>query len=159
MKNQITVWGYIEKKMESLKGEGRKVTAENYGKAERCLWRYCHDESLSFEGITEEFVAGFNSYLEGTKIQKATVSFYNRVLRSIYNQAARDGLVKNRHPFDGAYTKVECRLSPVSGTVRTEGGEVVTIDKLSKEEIMRQYQSLRRRYNTLVGRISSLVGV
>jgi len=145
--------------MESLGEEGRKVTASNYGKASRCLRRYCKEDNLVFEDITEEFVAGFNSYLRRTKIQKATISFYNRVLRSLYNQAAREGIVKNAHPFDEVYTKVEVKLAPVPSQKKTKNVGTVDLNDLSKEELLKSYRSLQTKYNTLVNKLSCIVGV
>jgi len=158
MENSMTVWGYIDSKMLSLNKEGRKVTAGNYGKASRCLRGYCQKEDLAFDDITEEFISGFNAFLVGRDIQQSTVSFYNRVLRSLYNQAAKEGLVKNAHPFDGVYTLVEVRLAPVS-IVKNGHGQQVNLEDLPKDELVRQYQNLQRKYNTLVGKITSLVGV
>jgi len=158
MEKSMTVWGYIEQRMQSLEEEGRKVTASNYGKASRCLRRYCGEDNLVFADITEEFVSGFNAYLYRTGIQKPTVSFYNRILRSIYNQAAREGIVKNAHPFDGAYTKVEVRLAPVSSRATTHDGRSIDLDDLPKEEIVRRYRTLQTKYNSLVSKLTSIVG-
>jgi len=159
MENEITVWEYIDNKIVSLNEEGRKVTAENYGKAKRCLRRYTREEKLFFADITEEFVSEFNSYLERTKIKKATISFYNRVLRSLYNQAAKEGMVKNAHPFDEVYTKVVPKLTAKNlDTVRSATGEIIRIDSLSNDELVRRYKILQMRYNTLVNKLSAIVG-
>lgn len=158
MENGITIWGYIDRKISSLKAENRIGTARNYGKTRFRLWTYCKDANLGFDGITEEFVTGFNVFLERTNVQKSTISFYHRTLRSIYNQAAKEGLVKNCHPFDSVYTKVEVKLNPIN-TVRTEDGEVMELEELSREELMRRCRILQHRYNKLVTRITNLARV
>ena len=146
----VSIWEYIDLKIKTLRTEGRNVTAYNYSKASHCLKRYCANDSLSLQDITEEFVAGFNRYLGGLAVQRSTVSFYNRTLRAIYNQAVKEGLVKNTHPFDEVYTKVVAKVSP-SKQLEAE-------EELSKDELLRRYQSLQRKYNTLVGRLTAMVG-
>jgi len=155
----MNVWKYIDRRVETLRRDERTVTADNYLKAARCLMRYCQNPELSFEDITEDFVAGFNAYLQQSNNQKATVSFYNRTLRAIYNQAAKDGLVKNCHPFDDVYTKVVPKLTAKNlDTVRSATGEIVRIDSLSNDELVRRYKILQMRYNTLVNKLSAIVG-
>jgi len=158
MKNGITVWGYIDRKIISLKEDGRKVTAGNYSKCKYRLWCYCQDESLAFENITEALVNGFNSYLKLADIQNSTISFYNRVLRSIYNQAAKEGLVKNVHPFDYVYTGVDRAKSVCAqhaDEIEPMEGETGKIARLSKNELLRRYTTLLKRYSTLVNQLGT----
>lgn len=51
----VSIWEYIDLKIKTLRTEGRNVTAYNYSKASLCLKRYCANDSLSLQDITEEF--------------------------------------------------------------------------------------------------------
>jgi len=154
MEKICTIDSFIDSRIESLELCGRNVTARNYGKARRCLHRYCPNPDLSFADITEDFINGFNAYLEQSGIQKATISFYNRILRSLYNQAVKEGLIRNTHPFDSVYTGVPTKYGPVHTTRR----KAISFDDISKDELEKRYRALQSRYNTLVGKLSAIVG-
>ena len=57
--------------------------------------------------LTAETVAQYNQFLYGKGLQRNTVSFYNRVLRSVYNQAVKEGYARQSFPFAGVYTGVD----------------------------------------------------
>lgn len=149
---------YLIRKSDEFIRKSRRQTGENYRKFGKCLKRFLGDryEELNLKDITEELVSEYESYLKGLGIGLSTISYYNRIFRSLYNRAAQDGLIKNTHPFDNAYTKVIARRK--ADMVDVEG-EPVTLESLSKEDVIRRYRQLSSRYNNLMSALRGDVKV
>lgn len=49
----------------------------------------------------------YNNYLRGRGVVRNTISFYNRVLRAIYNKALDEYGFPDLRPFSGVYTGVD----------------------------------------------------
>jgi len=156
-KPAITFLVYANGRIDMLRRQGRRATSDNYVKLCRSLGRFLGERSASLplDGITEELVADYERYLKSLGCSQATVSFYNRVFRSIYHQAAQDGLIKNTHPFDCADTRVLARrriLVDLDGTG-------LDIENLTKPEIIRQYRILAEKHNRLVKSLTEIVQI
>lgn len=52
-------------------------------------------------------VEEYNAYLLRRGVVRNTVSFYMRILRSVYNKAVRRRLAEPASPFGGVYTGVD----------------------------------------------------
>lgn len=100
-------WRFFEERTAILESEGRWGTASNYAKAERSFRRYCGDGPLGLRSITPDLIEGYNRHLYERGLIRNSVSQYNRVLRAVYNEAVRRGLVRDADPFRGVYTGVD----------------------------------------------------
>ncbi len=90
----------------------RLGTAQNYEYAMRCFSRFL-GEYIPIESITEQLVERFNAYLVQRRVVRNTLSFYMRILRSVYNKAIRKGLAGKTYPFKNVYTGIDrlCKLA------------------------------------------------
>ena len=136
--------------------EGRKGASMNYMKARQKVGTYLSGESLGLGDIDEAWVRGFNDWLVGLGHEKSSISFYNRVLRAVYNKAVKKHIVKNVHPFDNAYTEVIVTHYPVR---MSEDEERVSFEELSRDELLRRYKSLAYKYNNIVHRLREIMPV
>ena len=59
-------------------------------------------------------VERYNRYLSGRGVVRNTVSFYNRVLRAIYNKAVLEYRLPDLRPFAGVYTEVDRTVLSIS---------------------------------------------
>ena len=57
--------------------------------------------------IDAMLLAEYETYLKARNVTMNTVSFYNRILRAVYNRAVERGLAAQRHPFRRVYTGVD----------------------------------------------------
>lgn len=57
--------------------------------------------------MDKHFAADYDTWLRQRGVVRNTVSFYMRVLRSVYNKAVRYGLVEQAEPFRYVYTGVD----------------------------------------------------
>lgn len=88
--------------------ENRKFgTARNYESARKSFSEFLGKENLPFSLLTERLISRYEGWLEGRKVSRNTVSFYMRILRSVYNRLANEGLVSQSFPFRKVYTGVE----------------------------------------------------
>jgi len=137
--------------------DGRKGAAINYRKAGQKVETFLAGVSLRLSDVDEKWVKSFNDWLISQNHEKTTISFYNRTLRSIYNQAVKKRLVRNAHPFDEVYTEVKVNHHPIK--LENEEGEQVSIDNLSREELLKQYKNLAYKYNDILYKLRGIMAV
>lgn len=85
-------------------------TIKNYRTAVASFSRFMEGKSLRLSEIDARLLADYEKYLSRHRICLNTSSCYLRSLRSLYNRAVAQGLVKQRHPFDEVFTG-NCRTS------------------------------------------------
>ncbi len=86
---------------------GKHGTARNYQKAYNSIFTYLHNTDIPLYAIRESFIEGYNAYLQQREIVRNSISFYMRILRAIYNKAARQRLVEQNNPFIAVYTGID----------------------------------------------------
>lgn len=57
--------------------------------------------------FSAELMSRYNTYLSNNGLLRNSISFYNRVLRALYNRAVREGYARQRYPFAEVYTGVD----------------------------------------------------
>lgn len=82
-------------------------TARNYERTRNSFAAFLDGGDIPFEALSEELVAGYNAYLVRRGVVRNTVSFYMRILRSVYNKAVRQHLTGQAFPFRDVYTGVD----------------------------------------------------
>lgn len=87
---------------DKARSEGCYSRSANYATAIRSFTKAIGETRL--RNITRKTVAAYQAFMQQHGICKNTQSCYNRTLRAIYNKAVADGLVKDNHPFSGAFT-------------------------------------------------------
>lgn len=102
-----TILAFMRQQADYLRSCRRFGTARNYCRAMNSLAAYLAGEDLPFRSFTEQLVDGYNASLEQRGVVRNTISFYMRILRSVYNKAVRQHLVEQTHPFCHVYTGVD----------------------------------------------------
>ena len=101
---------YIRQQIARLKRLGKIRTSETYPAALRSFNGFMNDKEVLFDQINSDLIAEYEAYLKGRGNSPNTVSFYMRILKSVYNRAVEEGLTEQRHPFKSVYTGVEKTL-------------------------------------------------
>lgn len=101
---------YIRQQIARLKRLGKIRTSETYTAALRSFNGFMNDKEILFDQINSDLIAEYEAYLKGRGNSPNTVSFYMRILKSVYNRAVEEGLTEQRHPFKSVYTGVEKTL-------------------------------------------------
>lgn len=93
--------------IELLQDSNRFGTAQNYKSTLNSFNSFLNYKDVSFKLITSDLIERYNAYLIKRNISRNSISFYMRVLRSVYNKAVKHKLTKNLNPFNDVYTGVD----------------------------------------------------
>lgn len=98
-----------EVKRQAYLKEGKQGTYLQWGGVVGKLKKYCKDNPLPLSDITVEFVQEYKTYLEGPsmKNKKNTIWSNFKVLKAVYNEAIKQGLIAGVNPFTQVETKTE----------------------------------------------------
>ena len=102
----VMMLAFMQEQIDLLRQCNRLGTAQNYGYAMRRFARFL-GRDIPVAAVTEELIERFNADLSQCGMVRNTVSFYMRILRSVYNKAVRNGLVEQTAPFKNVYTGID----------------------------------------------------
>lgn len=103
----VGILSFMHEQIAQLTADGRLGTARNYSRALNSFSGFLGGANLPFSAFTERLVEEYNAYLLRRGVVRNTVSFYMRILRSVYNKAVRKHLAEPATPFGGVYTGVD----------------------------------------------------
>jgi len=108
----VGVTAFMREQIAQLTADNRLGTARNYTRTLRSFSGFLGGGELPFAAFTERLVEEYNAYLLRRGVVRNTVSFYMRILRSVYNKAVRrrlggGGVPEPPSPFGGVYTGVD----------------------------------------------------
>ena len=99
---------YVQNLCEELGQEGRHGTAGNYRSALSAFRKFAGTDQCRFDELTSIRLAEFEKHLKCIPVQRNTITFYMRVLRSVYNKALRAGLVNQKeNPFENVSFRMD----------------------------------------------------
>ena len=88
---------------------GHICIANNYRSAANSFSRFLQTrqkKDISVKKITSQMIIDYEAWLQIDGLCKNTISFYIRVLQSVYNKAVRQGLTNDHKPFVSVYRGV-----------------------------------------------------
>ena len=100
------ILAFMQEQIDLLRLCNRLGTAQNYTNALHRFARFLGGD-IPVAAVTEELIERFNADLSQRGVVRNTVSFYMRILRSVYNKAVRNGLVEQTAPFKNVYTGID----------------------------------------------------
>jgi len=92
-----------------LRSQGRYSTADKYQSSMRSFSKFLAGKRIStigFDQMNSSLIRDYNNWMKRHGLIPNTISFYNRILRSVYNKAVKEFHLKNRNPFENVYTGV-----------------------------------------------------
>lgn len=98
---------FMENIISKLKRLGKERTSETYTSALVSFMRFREGKDLLFEEMTSELMIEYEAWLKSNGVKMNTVSFYNRILRAVYNRAVEQELTQQRYPFKHVYTGID----------------------------------------------------
>lgn len=102
----VMILAFMQEQIDLLRLCNRLGTAQNYTNAMRRFARFLGGD-IPIAAVTEELIERFNADLSQHGMVRNTVSFYMRILRSVYNKAVRNGLAEQTAPFKNVYTGID----------------------------------------------------
>lgn len=90
-----------------LKRLGKERTAENYTTALNSFKRFRNGNDILLNEIDSDLMTEYEASLKAHGVAMNTVSFYNRILRAVYNRAVEKEITVQRYPFKHVYTGID----------------------------------------------------
>lgn len=90
-----------------LKRLGKERTAENYTTALNSFKRFRNGNDILLNEIDSDLMTEYEACLKAHGVAMNTVSFYNRILRAVYNRAVEKEITVQRYPFKHVYTGID----------------------------------------------------
>lgn len=104
---EYSLFNYMERNIARLKQIGKVRTAETYKSTLNSFKRYRNDEDIMLDSITSKLIEDYDAWQKNRGVTPNTISFYNRILRAVYNRAVEDEIIENHYPFRRVYTGVD----------------------------------------------------
>lgn len=98
---------FMENTIFRLKRLGKERTSETYTSTLFSFMRFRKGRDLLFEEMTSDLMMEYEAWLKSNGVRMNTVSFYNRILRAVYNRAVEQELTPQRYPFKHVYTGID----------------------------------------------------
>jgi integrase len=102
----ISFYNYIKSCIDTLRNAGRIRTSENYQSTFSSFRKFLKGQNVNLQEISSSLMESYQAFLIDSGVVLNTVSFYMRILRSVYLGAVRNGLIEDKHPFVKVYTGI-----------------------------------------------------
>lgn len=103
----VSFFGFMKEVIARLQKLGKERTAENYTTALNSFRRFRGGHDIAPEELDADMTMEYEAYLKSRGVSMNSVSFYNRILRAVYNRAVEKGMTAQRYPFRHVYTGIE----------------------------------------------------
>lgn len=104
---QTSVLAYTQEQIAVLRRNRQWGTARNYRRMLNSFSAFLQGNDIPFGLLDEELVLAYNDWLLDRKIVRNSISFYMRILRSVYNKAVRQHFAEQSFPFQRVYTGID----------------------------------------------------
>lgn len=104
--NNVDILQFIDNIAARKESLGHNRTAETYRSTRRSLSRFLGNRILPIRKFTTSTAKEYEGYLKANGVSMNSISFYMRIMRAVYNEAVRDGIVADSKPFAHVYTGV-----------------------------------------------------
>ncbi len=105
--NEYSLFNYMESMIAKLKQNGKIRTSETYSAALNSFKKFRNDEDIMLDCINTEVMEAYEAWHHNRGNIPNTISFYTRILRTVYHRAVEDDIIENRNPFRHVYTGVD----------------------------------------------------
>lgn len=102
-----TFFTFMQHRIDQLEQLGRFRTAETHRATLQSFILFRNGKDLSLSRFNSDLMLLYEAFLKNRRVCPNTISFYMRILRAVYNQAAEKGLCSQKYPFRHVYTGVD----------------------------------------------------
>ncbi|MDE6512437.1 MAG: site-specific integrase [Muribaculaceae bacterium] len=104
---EYSLFRFMEGIIGNLRSNGRIRTSETYQATLNSFRRFRRNEDVMIDSIDSGLMEAYEAWQKRMGNSQNTVSFYNRILRAVYNRAVENDIIENRYPFRHVYTGVD----------------------------------------------------
>lgn len=102
----LSFFGFMRGIIAALSSNGKTRTSETYRAALNSFHQFRGGEDIMLDCLTPAIMEAFEAWHRKKGNTPNTVSFYNRILRAVYNRAVEAEIIDSRLPFRHVYTGV-----------------------------------------------------
>lgn len=103
---EYSLFSFFNNIIEKLKQNGKIRTSETYRSTLNSFRAFRNDKDMLLDCISSEIMEAYEAWLHNRGVAPNTISFYNRILRAVYNRALEDEIIVDRKPFRHVYTGI-----------------------------------------------------
>lgn len=107
IRHEYTLYTYMSRLIHRLRIQERHRTAETYRSAMSSFRAFRQGKDICIDGLTASVIESYQGWLKSRGLIPNTISFYNRILRAVYNKACEESGIPNLRPFSKAYTGID----------------------------------------------------
>ena len=95
---------YIMGRIDFYKQLGNEQRADRYFRAFEKLRKFTQGKDITFAELTRDRMEMWEAWMKQEGNCMNTISYYNRILRTLYNKAVDDEIIEDTKPFKKCYT-------------------------------------------------------
>lgn len=95
---------YIMDRIDFYKQLGNEQRADRYLRALEKLRKFTRGKDITFAELTRDRMEMWEAWMKQEGNCMNTISYYNRILRTLYNKAVDDEIIEDTKPFKKCYT-------------------------------------------------------
>lgn len=96
---------FVKSLRKKFKQQKKYRLMETYASAMNSFLKFTKNSEVTLEEIDAKMIGDYECHLRQSGLTLNTVSFYMRILRSIYNKAVCEKMIADKKPFAKAFTK------------------------------------------------------
>lgn len=104
---RVSLTVYANQLITQLAARNRLGTARNYRRTLNSINNFLKGADVPMSTFDYRIVESYNYWLQVRGVMRNTISFYMRILRSIYNKAVLQHITEQTYPFRNVYTGVD----------------------------------------------------
>ena len=105
--HEYSLFNFMEGIIAKLKQNGKIRTAETYKSTLNSFKKFRQDKDIMLDCLSSEVIEAYEAWHHNRGVTPNTISFYNRILRAVYNRAVEEDVIEDRNPFRHVYTGVD----------------------------------------------------
>ena len=105
--HEYSLFNFMASIIAKLKCNGKIRTSETYRSTLNSFKNFRRGEDIMLDCLTSEIMEAYEAWHRKRGVAPNTISFYNRILRAVYNRAVEYEIIENRNPFRHVYTGVD----------------------------------------------------
>lgn len=105
--NEFSLFNYMSKIISQFKNNDKLRTSETYQTTLNSFRKFRNDMDIHIDCIDSDLMEQYQAWNVTNGVTQNTISFYNRILRAVYNRAVEENITEDRHPFRHVYTGVD----------------------------------------------------
>ncbi len=105
--SQYSLFNFMNGIITRLRANGKLRTSETYTATLNSFRKFCGCKDIMIDCMTPALMESYEAWLRQRMVAPNTISFYNRVLRAVYNRAVEQGVTDDSRPFRHVYTGID----------------------------------------------------